>query len=137
MNAEPGGVVAGVLVLVAGLHVLWGLGLFWPARDAGHLARMVIGGRDARDLPPPVACLGVAAALLLAAALVWLAPEGAPLVRLGAGAVGGVLLLRGAGGFFMPLLAPQFGTQPFARLNTWAYSPLCLLLGGVVLVSLV
>jgi len=83
-------------------------------------------------------CLTVAAALLTASALVLTAP-GTPrgsLVRAGAQLIAGTLLLRGTAGYALPSLVPSMQGTPFVPLNAWLYSPLCLLLGAAVLLSL-
>lgn len=123
---------------LAALHALWATGNPWPARNAAQLSAQVIGGHGARDLPPPTACLVVAAALLTASALVLTAPAtpGSSLIRTGAQTVAGVLLLRGSAGYALPTLVPSMQGTPFVRLNARLYSPLCLLLGTAVLLSL-
>ncbi|MCD0162773.1 DUF3995 domain-containing protein [Deinococcus sp. 6YEL10] len=122
---------------LAALHALWATGNPWPAHNTAQLSAQVIGGRGARDLPPPTACLIVAAALLTASVLVLTAPAtpGDSLIRTGAQTVAGVLL-RGSAGYALPTLVPSMQGTPFVRLNARLYSPLCLLLGTAVLLSL-
>lgn len=126
------------LVSLAALHAVWATGNPWPARNAAQLSAHVIGGHSARDLPPPVACLTVAAALLTASALALAAPgaPGGSLVNTGAQVVAGTLLLRGTAGYALPALLPAMRGTPFVPLNAWLYSPLCLLLGAAILLSL-
>ena len=123
---------------LAALHALWATGNPWPARDPAQLSARVIGGHSAHDLPRAAMCLTVAAALLTASALVLTAP-GTPsgsLVHTGAQLVASVLLLRGTAGYALPTLVPSMQGTPFVQLNARLYSPLCLLLGAAVFLSL-
>jgi len=126
------------LAAPATLHVLWATGSPWPAHTAAQLSAQVIGGHHARDLPRAPACLTVAALLLTASGVVLTAP-GAPsgsLLHTGGQVVAGTLLLRGTAGYALPTLVPSMQGTPFVQLNARLYSPLCLLLGTAVLLSL-
>lgn len=126
-----------VMLLVAALHVAWGIGVTWPGRDAQDLAQKVVGGSDGEPMPPPLACYAVAGALLVAAGalVLTLFPSGfQPLLRLIGFVAAGVFLLRGALGYAVPRLADT--GQDFDRLNRVLYSPLCLALGGMTLLAL-
>lgn len=126
------------LTSIAALHAAWATGTPWPARSAAQLSASVIGGQSARDLPPPSACLTVTATLLVATALVLAAPSTptGSLIRIGAQIVAGALCLRGAAGYALPTLMPSMRGTPFVPLNAWLYSPLCLLLGAAIVLSL-
>ena len=127
--------VAVVLTLLALLHLYWAFGGFWPGHDATSLARTVVGGPLVTPMPTPLACVAVAVALALAVLIVLARggvfglPVAAGLLQLGALAVGAVLTLRGAGGFFETRLRPVIVGSPYAQLNVAIYSPLALALG--------
>lgn len=128
-------VVLGALAL---LHVLWGARIWWPIRNEKALARAVTGFPKVSTMPPTVACLPVAIALLLAA---WLAialngegpaAQSQILTVLGVMAAT-VFLLRGLFGY-LPFWARLTSEQPFRALDVVLYSPLCLALGSSFLV---
>jgi hypothetical protein len=119
-----------VLLVLAGIHVLWALG--WRFGNTSVVPE--IAGRPAFT-PGPVACLAVAALLSTAAALgalasgwfhiAWL-PSWIP--RVGTGGVSLVFALRAIGDFrLMGLFKRVRGTR-FARMDSLLYVPLCLFL---------
>jgi len=123
------------LVAIATMHVYWGMGGIWPGTDAASCARAVVGFRGAETMPLPAASYAVAVVALVMALVAlalggWYAEPIEPARLAGMALFGGlVLLARGLLGF-TPLwrrLTPQ---QPFARLDTRLYSPLCLGLGA-------
>ncbi|MFN8609102.1 MAG: DUF3995 domain-containing protein [Vulcanimicrobiota bacterium] len=95
------------------LHLYWGAGGLWPARTRPQLASMIIGDRP---LPGPVACLTVAALLVLGP---WIFPRLSSLV----------FILRGGLGFMETSLRPGIRGTPYQRLSMRIYSPLSLILG--------
>ncbi|MBZ9669830.1 DUF3995 domain-containing protein [Mesorhizobium sp. ES1-3] len=123
-----------VLLLITALHVYWGIGGIWPGRDAASCAHAVVGFRGVDEMPTPFASFAVAACLGLATlwplALIGFFASPFPKEGLAATSmlIGLVFLGRGIAGFTprWRRLAPQ---QPFARLDTILYSPLCLLIG--------
>lgn len=127
--------LAAPLLLLAALHVYWGLGGFWPGKDPQSLACKVVGGPAGMPPPPAWACYGVAAALALAAGLVLAfvgvlaLPLPAAWLRWGMGTLAAVFSLRGVGGYAMERLRPSMAGSPFVRLNKRIYSPLCIVLG--------
>jgi hypothetical protein len=124
-----------VLLLITAAHVYWGIGGIWPGRDPASCARAVVGFRGVEEMPPPATCLAVAACLGLAT--LWpMALQGvfaSPFPHDGLAATATMLGLafigRGFAGFtpWWRRLAPE---QPFARLDTRFYSPLCLAIGA-------
>ncbi len=120
-------ILSAVLAAIAGLHVLWGFGLWVPIRDEAALARAVIGFSGARRMPGAVPCGVVAVVLLTAAWLPWW-PDGAERT-LGLAAFAGVFLARGVAAYVPSWrrLTPQ---EPFATLDRRWYGPLCLALGA-------
>ncbi|TPL93792.1 DUF3995 domain-containing protein [Mesorhizobium sp. B2-3-12] len=127
-------VLSFVLLLITALHVYWGIGGIWPGSDAASCAHAVVGFRGVDEMPTPSASFAVAACLGLATlwplALIDFFASPFPREGLAATAmlIGLVFLGRGIAGFtpWWRRLAPQ---QPFARLDTSLYSPLCLLIG--------
>ncbi|MER8808536.1 DUF3995 domain-containing protein [Mesorhizobium australicum] len=127
-------VLSFVLLLITALHVYWGIGGVWPGRDAASCAHAVVGFRGVDEMPTPFASFAVAACLGLATlwplALIGFFASPFPKQGLAATAmlIGLVFLGRGTAGFtpWWRRLAPQ---QPFARLDTSFYSPLCLSIG--------
>jgi Protein of unknown function (DUF3995) len=129
--------VAAVLLVIAALHVYWGVGGHWPGRDAASLARTVAGFKNIAAMPPPAACFVVAGALVAAA--VW------PLMMSGRIAMGlpnallvvgslvltMVFLARGVAAY-LPAWRQLTPEQPFARLDRQLYGPLCLILGCLI-----
>jgi hypothetical protein len=123
-----------ILLLVTALHVYWGIGGIWPGRDAASCAHAVVGFRGVDEMPSSAAAFAVAACLALAT--LWpVALQGVfatPFPRQGLAAtavmIGLVFAGRGVAGFtpWWRRLAPE---QPFARLDTRLYSPLCLAIG--------
>jgi hypothetical protein len=125
-------VTAITLLAIAGLHVAWGLGSSFPFRSRQELADSVVG---TDDVPPAVACMAVAALLVLAAALV---TGSLPLpVRLRSVAlrvVVAVLTTRGVAGALgrTSSLSPGSVSPTFVRLDKRLYAPLCLWLAAGV-----
>lgn len=128
---------------LATLHIYWGLGHSWPARDADELARMVVGTSAPGSMPGMGPCMMVAGALFVAglAPVITHSPApglptwvgtGAWLATLAAGAVFG---LRGLFGFVEHRVRPDIEALPYARLNRRFYSPLCLGLAAAMFVA--
>ena len=127
--------VAGGLLLIAALHVYWGLGGVWPGTDAADLAARVAGFAGEPSPPSAFASFRVAA-LLVYSAVVALVLGGLiespfPFFLLGPSAltITLIFLARGVAGYTSAWrrLTPA---QPFARLDRLYYSPLCLLIGA-------
>jgi hypothetical protein len=127
--------IAALLVVIAALHVYWGIGGIWPGTDQRSCARAVVGFAGIEAMPSPFACFAVAA-MIIAATLVAMALGGifaTPFDRpqlAGAGLfIALVFLARGVAGFApgWRRLTPEL---PFAQLDLRYYSPLCLVLGA-------
>jgi hypothetical protein len=126
------GLEATLLAAIAVLHVAWGLGAVWPRHDEADLVALVVG--TSRDrMPTPSQCF-VAAGAIMASAVVIGCLAGVvrlPLVPwatllLGVG-VSAVFAGRGVAGY-LPVWRTLFPRQPFATLDRWIYSPLCLVI---------
>ena len=135
-----------ILAAIAALHFYWAAGGLWPGRSPRELIDTVVGDPRLDAMPPAwaSALVGLALAgtaimpLALAPALwgkilpdgisfglFWLSFRCAPLVAL-------VFLARGLTGY-LPFWRRRLRAQPFARLDVFLYSPLCLVLGLALL----
>lgn len=127
-----------ILLLIAALHLLWGLNVYFPASDETSLARAVVGARGITQMPNLFACSFVAVALLIGTGIVlrlggFLELSAVPLwlFRLAGAGFAFVLLARGIVGF-LPFWAEITPEEPFKTLNRQFYSPLCIALGLAV-----
>jgi len=121
-------ILTAAFTAIAALHVYWGLGGIWPARNAAQLARTVIGDGRTR-MPSPWACFGVAILLLIVAAWPWAMladPHSQPVLVVGIVAAA-IFFVRGSAGY-SPRWRARFSAQPFATLDVQLYSPLCMIL---------
>jgi hypothetical protein len=119
------GLTGGTLFALAGLHVAWGLGSPLPFVDSETLADAVVG---TKEVPPPSACVAVAAALAVGGAMVIGVPVApAPLRRVGLLVMAGVFAVRAGLGFAgrTELVSPGSSSVRFKRLDQILYSPLC------------
>lgn len=122
--------VGGTLLLLSGLHFYWAAGGSWgkkvmvPQRGTEPLFRPTSGATAA------VGVLLAAAAMLIAARLRSWGAEAVNGPLLWANwALGIVFVLRAIGDFRWAGFFKRVRGTPFATLDSWMYSPLCLLLG--------
>lgn len=123
-----------ITLALAVLHILWGIGFWWPIRTEELLVRAVVGFKGATRMPGPIPCALIAVGLIFAANFPWF-PHGF-LRTFGLWACAVVFLGRGAITYapFWRNLTPQ---KPFSTLDRTRYGPLCLLLGvGYVILAL-
>ena len=120
----------GALAALASLHVAWGAGASFPARDRDQLA-MAVAGIDV--VPPRRECWAVGGLLATAACLVldvgsW--PAAAR--RTGVIVAAGVLGLRGLAGLTgrTSVLVPWEPAPRFVELDRRSYGPLCMALAA-------
>ena len=127
-------IMTAVLLALAALHALWGIGFWWPIRDERRLVSAVIGVTNATRMPGPIPCALVAVALLFAAALLWFPPG---LIRqLGLGVAAVAFMTRGFMAF-RPIWARLTAQEPFRSNDRRYYGPLCLALSaGFILLFL-
>ena len=114
------------LAALSALHVAWAFGSSFPFRSRAELADAVVG---TSTVPPSSACVTVAGALAVSAALVADMVPIAPILRRTAiGGVASVLGLRGVLGLIgrTDVLVPGSNSERFVRLDRRIYSPLCL-----------
>lgn len=128
MTTKISSILAGVALAVVGaLHLLWTREP-WPWTTASEMRSAVFG--DSGTDVPKVAYVGMGGALVAAGALVLMQGRvirriAPPRLRAVAMYVlSGGLLARGVGGFLMNSGA----SDEFRHLNTWFYSPLCIVL---------
>lgn len=119
---------SGGLIVIAAIHLMWALGIWWPIKDETALARAVVGTKGIEKMPGAVPCALVVVALLFAAAWPWFAAS--PLKTLGLFGIAFVFQLRAILAYspLMKRLAPE---QPFRRLDEAYYGPLCIFFGVV------
>ena len=120
--------IAGVLGLLAAVHAYWAIGGA-RGRDAAVPQR----ANGARLFTPRTsstwavaAALAVAATLVLAAGGWWQISLPSPALRILCGLLALAFLLRGIGDFRWVGLFKRERHGRFARLDSWAYSPLCI-----------
>jgi len=127
-----GGLTATVLVAIAALHVAWGLGSSFPFQSREELADSVVG---TDEVPSSLACLAVAALLVLAATLVLgVLPLPKRLRTIALRVLTAVLMTRGVAGALgrTSTLSPGSDSPAFMRLDKRLYSPICLWLAAGV-----
>jgi hypothetical protein len=134
----PGLVVAFVLSTIlwalAALHFYWGAGGIWPAKDEQSLARKVVGAPGIKIMPPPLACVSVAALLaslgILPLLLVGVLPAFLPQGMIHFAGLGATLVFMARGyAAWRPEFRKFFPEEPFATLDRRYYAPLCLVIG--------
>lgn len=131
-------ITAVILFVIAALHFLWGVGVYWPVAGETELARAVVGAKGITRMPSFAACLFVTLALMAGIVIVLrlggvIAPTFIPLIlfQIAGAGFAFVLLSRGVVGF-LPFWAEITPEEPFRRLDRQFYSPLCIALGLAV-----
>ncbi len=127
------------MIASAALAFLGAVHLYWAA--GGPLGKdAAIPSRDGAPeiAPGPVGTALVGLALLAMSALVaaagglFEAPLPAPVLQTGSGAVALVFAARAIGDFRYVGFSKRVHGSPFARRDTYVYSPLCLLLAALI-----
>ncbi|MEP0067858.1 DUF3995 domain-containing protein [Pyruvatibacter sp.] len=125
-----------LLILIALIHAYWGLGGRWPGTDDTSFVEHVVGRTKDMQPPPPLACFGVSAALVMATCLVatkagLISIAAVPPLAIDVAFWGAacVFALRGIAGYIPAAMAYAHDT-PFHRLNRLYYSPLCLIIAA-------
>ncbi|MEM9234803.1 MAG: DUF3995 domain-containing protein [Pseudomonadota bacterium] len=130
--------LAVLLAVIAALHAYWGLGGLWPGATERELIDTVIGDPTFAAMPPLWMCFAVTGALLISAGIAVVSGRarggllrwGLIVLTLG---IAAVFALRGGAGIAVALgiveMSPPL-SEPFATLDAYFYSPLCLLLGA-------
>lgn len=128
-------VVAIVLFIISGLHLLWASGSAWPCSDRQSLLQAVVGHPQIRTFPSTPLTVAVALAIALAGVLaLWAGgimalPLPLWIRTIGLGVLATVFLLRGASSY-TPRRVWGTPIEPFATLDTRYFAPLCLALGA-------
>jgi len=127
-----------LLLGIAGVHVYWAFGGVWPAKERALLPRVVAASNDTRMPPVPITL--IVAALIFVAGLLPLMWTGVlplllpgALVALALWGLVAVFLGRGLV-TYTPIGKSVFAVEPFNGLNRKYYSPLCIVLGVMILV---
>ncbi len=115
-----------VLLALSVLHVMWGIGYWFPIQDEAALVRAVAGFSGAEEMPGAVPCALVAVALFMAVSCLWWPPG--PFRFLALIVIGAVFVARGAAAF-TPVWRKLTPVEPFATLDRTYYGPLCLVIG--------
>lgn len=119
------------LVILAGVHLLWAIGYWWPIKDEAELARTVVGYAGVTKMPGAAVTSMVVVALLFAAAWPWFP----------AGFLKSTGLLGIAFGFqvravlaYAPFWKRATPQQPFRRLDESYYAPICIAFGLIFMI---
>jgi len=129
-----------ILSAIALLHAYWALGGLWPAATEQALIKTVVGAPGMTRMFSTETTFLVAG-LIGAAGIVALFTGGvlsfAPnwFARLGAGVLAFVFIARGIAGYAVKAMGVE-QTEPFATLDLWLYSPLCLIIGAAFIILL-
>lgn len=113
------------LTALAGLHLAWGAGASFPARDRKELADLIVG---THSVPPPRQCYAVVGLLGAASTLVIdVGPWPRSVRRAGVATVAAVLGLRGMTGLLgrTSALVPWEPSSDFVVRDRRFYGPLC------------
>ena len=126
--------VFAALMSISVVHVYWAFGGLWPGRTERELIDTVVGAQHMAAMPSMMTTLAVAAFIALAAFSALAAVHILPVrpgwvVKLAVAGFGFVFFARGVTGYVFERVA-WTPVEPFASLNLWVYSPLCLVLGG-------
>ena len=132
--------VAGILVLLAAVHLYWGFGGRWPGHDETSMVEHVVGRTRGMKAPGLVASAAVALALAVGGGLVlatiYPPTPVEPWLQAARWALFAVFAGRGLATYAPAAFRYAEGT-PFWRLNRRAYGPLCLAIAlGICAVQL-
>ena len=130
------------LTAIAAIHVLWGLGLRWPAQDERSLIAMVVGATGRTRMPTLSACLAAAGAIFVAGlvplVLANILPVAVPsaLVTAVGALTAAIFGARGCAAYTSGWRR-RFSQQPFANLDRNWYGPLCLVLAAIMMLLVI
>lgn len=127
--------IALILTATAIVHIAWGFGALWPAKDKQTLINTVIGGKGMTQMPGFWLTMSVAAGIgaagifaLWGAQVITLPlPEWMRLTSLIV--LTAIFLLRGIS-CYLPFGPLQNSVEPFRTLDKRYYSPLILMIGA-------
>lgn len=118
--------IVALLGAVAIIHILWGIGFWFPIRDEERLVRAVVGAKDATRMPGPIPC-GMVSGALIVVIFALLSPPSWP--RDSVLWLACVLLVSRGFLAWIPIWRRMTPQEPFATLDRFAYGPLCIGLG--------
>jgi hypothetical protein len=124
-----------LLASIAALHLAWGFGVMWPAKNERQLVSWVIGAKNHTRMPSLAQCaaagtgifiFGVVALLLSNSLNSPLSPRWVTMI----GFLTAIVFAgRGLAGY-LPAWRRRFPQQPFATFDQYSFAPLCLLLAA-------
>ncbi|KQV55322.1 MULTISPECIES: DUF3995 domain-containing protein [unclassified Caulobacter] len=121
--------VAGILFLLAAIHLYWGSGGRWPGHDEASMVEHVVGRTRGMKAPGLLASAAVALALAtgggLVLATIFPPPPFESWLQTARWILFAVFAGRGVATYVPSVFRYAEGT-PFSRLNRRAYGPLCL-----------
>ena len=120
--------IAGLLASLSALHLAWAFGSAFPFRSRRALADAVVG---TPAVPSPAACVAVAGALAVGAAVVGdVLPTRPATRRYALRGMAALFAVRGSLGFLAKteLVSPGSNSTRFIRLDRRVYAPLCIAL---------
>lgn len=126
-----------ILFALAGIHIYWAAGGFWPGDNLDSLMDTIYGYTPEGGFPALWLTALVIIGLLAAPFLVVYSNRPfqshalSILMKIGGWGVIAVFTLRGIVGFFMGSIEPQIAGSDFEYLNRMIYSPLCLLIAAM------
>jgi hypothetical protein len=124
-----------LLASVAALHVAWGFGVLWPAKNERQLVSWVVGAKGMTKMPSLAQCViagtgifvfGLIALLLGNALRSPLPPRWITMIGI---LTAFVFAGRGIAGYF-PAWRRRFPLEPFATFDQYSFAPLCLALAA-------
>lgn len=124
-----------LLMAIALLHVAWGFGVVWPAKNERQLVSWVVGAKGVQKMPPRWLCVvtGIGIALFAFIALFLSNAVTPPFSRRWVNMLGMLCALaflsRGLAGYF-PSWRRRFPQQPFATFDQYSFAPLSLALAA-------
>ena len=132
-----------LLFSIGVLHIVWGFGVVWPAKNEKQLVSWVVGAKGLQQMPPFSQCLiaGISIMILGIVALLLGNAVRSPLSHKWVDMLGMLTAFtfagRGIAGYF-PSWRRRFPQQPFATFDQYSFAPLCLALaaGYVALIIL-
>lgn len=122
-----------VLGVVALVHALWGIGVWFPIRDEERLVKCVVGAAGATRMPGPIPCALVSAALIVVIFALLAEPNWVSRSVLWFSAL--AFVARGVLAW-VPMWRRMTPQEPFTILDMTVYGPVCLGLGIGIAVTL-
>ena len=124
-----------LLFSIGVLHIVWGFGVVWPAKNEKQLVSWVVGAKGIQAMPPFSQCLIAGTSIIVFGIIALLLGNAVP-SPLSAKWVDMLGMLsafafasRGLAGYF-PSWRKRFPKEPFATFDQYSFAPLCLALAA-------